>query len=196
MSRRTTGDSTMLSPPTAVAASSGAGALGAGSGSDGAGGAGAGSGGASTGVGAGAGSDTMPAPSSLRMAITAPTSTMSPSAATISTRTPDMGDGTSESTLSVDTSKSGSSSATCSPTCLNHWTIVPSTTVSPSWGILTSDTEPPRRFSSLLFGPHCLQCRALPVRDSTDSPNNSLIVGWGWTNSATSGTVASQFTAR
>ena len=69
---------------------------------------------------------------------------MSPSAATISTSTPDMGDGTSESTLSVDTSKSGSSSATSSPTCLNHWTMVPSITVSPSCGILTSDIEPPK----------------------------------------------------
>ena len=40
------------------------------------------------------------------------------------------------------------------------------------------------------------QCRARPVSASTDSPNSSLMVGWGWMNSATSGTVASQFTAR
>src|SRR5690606_8807155 len=44
----------------------------------------------------------------------------------------------SESTLSVDTSKSGSSSATVSPTALNHFVIVPSVTVSPSWGIVMS----------------------------------------------------------
>ena len=103
-------------------------------------GAGCGSGGAS--VEAGAASAAAPSP--LKIAITAPTSTVSPSAATISVSTPDMGDGTSESTLSVDTSKRGSSSATLSPTCLNHWTMVPSITVSPSCGILTSDINPPR----------------------------------------------------
>jgi hypothetical protein len=45
-------------------------------------------------------------------ASTAPTSTVSPSGTRISDRTPVTGDGTSESTLSVDTSNSGSSSAT------------------------------------------------------------------------------------
>jgi hypothetical protein len=40
--------------------------------------------------------------------------------------------------LSVDTSKRGSSSATESPTALNHFVIVPSVTVSPSWGIVMS----------------------------------------------------------
>ena len=39
-------------------------------------------------------------------------------------------------------------------------------------------------------------CRARPVSDSTVSPNNSLSVGWGWMNAATSSTVASQLTAR
>ena len=38
----------------------------------------------------------------------------------------------------MDTSKSGSSSATASPTALNHFVIVPSVTVSPSWGIVMS----------------------------------------------------------
>src|SRR5581483_7069250 len=62
-----------------------------------------------------------PAPSggaSLITASTAPTSTVSPSGTRISARYPDTGDGTSESTLSVETSKSTSSSATASPTCL------------------------------------------------------------------------------
>ena len=68
----------------------------------------------------------------------APTSTVSPSGTTISVSTPATGDGTSESTLSVDTSNSGSSSATWSPTCLSHRVMVPSVTVSPSWGIVTS----------------------------------------------------------
>ncbi len=71
-------------------------------------------------------------------ASTVPTSTVSPSGTRISVSVPDTGQGTSESTLSVDTSKSGSSSATLSPTCLNHWVMVPSVTVSPSWGISMS----------------------------------------------------------
>ena len=71
-------------------------------------------------------------------ASTTPTSTVSPSGTLISVRVPLTGEGTSESTLSVDTSKSGSSSATVSPTALNHFVIVPSVTVSPSWGIWMS----------------------------------------------------------
>ena len=67
-----------------------------------------------------------------------PTSTVSPSPTRISVTTPAVIAGTSESTLSVDTSKSGSSTATASPTCLNHFVIVPSVTVSPSCGIVTS----------------------------------------------------------
>ena len=51
----------------------------------------------------------------------------------------DAGDDTSESTLSVETSNSSSSRSTRSPTFLNHFVIVPSVTVSPSWGIVTSD---------------------------------------------------------
>ena len=91
-------------------------------------------GGASAGAGAGAA-----APASAEItASTAPTSTVSPSCTWISARKPAVGDGTSVSTLSVDTSKSTSSSATASPTFLNHLVIVPSVTVSPSWGIVMS----------------------------------------------------------
>jgi hypothetical protein len=50
---------------------------------------------------------------------------------------PAAGDGTSVSTLSVEISNSGSSWATSSPSCFSHFRIVPSMTVSPSWGILT-----------------------------------------------------------
>ena len=50
----------------------------------------------------------------------------------------ELDDGTSESTLSVDTSNSTSSSSTRSPTCLAHRVIVPSVTVSPSCGIVMS----------------------------------------------------------
>ena len=40
--------------------------------------------------------------------------------------------------MSVETSKSGSSAFTGSPGCFNQRVIVPSVTVSPSWGIVTS----------------------------------------------------------
>ncbi len=68
----------------------------------------------------------------------APTSTVSPSGTRISDTTPADGAGTSESTLSVETSNSGSSASIVSPTCLNHRVIVPSVTVSPSCGMVTS----------------------------------------------------------
>src|SRR4029077_7391452 len=71
-------------------------------------------------------------------ATTAPTSIVSPSATRISVTTPAIGDGTSVSTLWVDTSNNGSSAATLSPTFLNHCVMVPSVTVSPSWGRVTS----------------------------------------------------------
>ena len=120
-------------------------------------------------------------------ASTTPTSTVSPSCTLISVRVPLTGDGTSESTLSVDTSKSGSSSATESPTSLNHFVIVPSVTVSPSWGIVMS----------AICGSSCgYPCRARPVRLSIASPSTSAIVGWGWIRYAMSSTVASQLTAR
>ena len=83
------------------------------------------------------------APSSPMRASTVPTSTVSPSATRISVSVPLIGDGTSLSTLSVDTSNSGSSSAIESPTCLNQRVIVPSVTVSPSWGMGTSATVEP-----------------------------------------------------
>ena len=68
----------------------------------------------------------------------APTATTAPSPATISASTPASGDGTSESTLSVETSYSGWSAATDSPTPTNQRVMVPSVTVSPSCGRRTS----------------------------------------------------------
>ena len=56
---------------------------------------------------------------------------------------PAWADGTSVSTFSVETSNSTSSTATSSPTCLCHRMMVPSVTVSPSCGIVTSSTGPP-----------------------------------------------------
>src|SRR5690606_30110964 len=92
-----------------------------------------------------------------------------PSGTRISEITPLTGDGTSESTLSVDTSNSGSSSATCSPTCLNHLVIVPSVTVSPSWGIWMSAIGFGLRSSGLcgvvMMGAGSVQAPAGQVQD-------------------------------
>jgi hypothetical protein len=67
-----------------------------------------------------------------------PTSTVSPSGTRISVSTPAAGEGTSESTLSVETSKRGSSRATVSPIAFIQRVTVPSVTVSPNCGIVTS----------------------------------------------------------
>ena len=72
------------------------------------------------------------------MATTLSTGTVSPASARTSARTPPAGDGTSASTLSVETSNSGSSRSTRSPTRLFHRTIVPSAMDSPSCGMSTS----------------------------------------------------------
>ena len=95
-------------------------------------------GGAGSRARAGAGSAAGTAPASPMRASTVPTSTVPPSCTRISLSNPAAGDGTSESTLSVETSKRGSFSATWSPTSLNQRVIVPSVTVSPSWGIVIS----------------------------------------------------------
>ncbi len=67
----------------------------------------------------------------------APTSTSSSSSTRIFSTTPATGEGTSVSTLSVETSSKGSSTATSSPTCFNQRVTVPSVTDSPSAGRLT-----------------------------------------------------------
>ncbi len=82
-----------------------------------------------------------PAPSEIT-ARRVPTSAVSPSWTRISLSVPDAGAGTSESTLSVETSKSGSSASTWSPTPLSQRVIVPSVTVSPSCGIWMSTRGP------------------------------------------------------
>src|SRR5438034_6008768 len=83
-----------------------------------------------------------PAPSEIT-ARRVPTSAVSPSWTRISLSVPDAGAGTSESTLSVETSKSGSSASTWSPTLFSQRVIVPSVTVSPSCGIWMSTRGPP-----------------------------------------------------
>src|SRR3954447_25850915 len=70
-------------------------------------------------------------------ASTAPTWTVSPSAAWIFATVPLAGAGTSASTLSVETSTMTSSASTRSPSCLCHSRTVPSVTDSPIWGSVT-----------------------------------------------------------
>ena len=67
-------------------------------------------------------------------AIGAPIGTVSPSCAMIRRSSPATGDGTSIVTLSVMTSTSGSYRSTRSPGCFSHLPMVPSTTLSPTWG--------------------------------------------------------------
>src|SRR5699024_4681622 len=80
-------------------------------------------------------------PSPMR-AMTEPTSMVSSSSARISTKVPATGDGISVSTLSVETSSSGSSTSSVSPTDFSHWVMVPSVTDSPNSGISTSVASP------------------------------------------------------
>src|SRR5204863_5696963 len=80
------------------------------------------------------------APLSSMTAISALFGTVAPSSTRISLSTPSNGDGTSALTLSVMTSSSGSYLATWSPGFLSHLPIVPSATLSPSWGMVTLAT--------------------------------------------------------
>ena len=80
---------------------------------------------------------TAPASVSMR-ATTVCTGTVCPSVTSTSANTPDVGDGISASTLSVEISKIGSSRFTASPTFFSQRDIVPSAIDSPIWGITTS----------------------------------------------------------
>src|SRR2546429_247818 len=92
--------------------------------------------GAEAGAAAGAaGAAAGTAPGAPTRASGVPTSTVSPSPTRISRTVPSYGLGISVSTLSVETSTSGSSNATVSPAALSQRPIVPSVTVSPSFGI-------------------------------------------------------------
>src|SRR5690242_2350621 len=95
--------------------------------------------GAADGAGAAAGGAdaTAPASVSIRATIVC-TGTVCPSVTRTSASTPDVGDGISASTLSVEISKMGSSRLTGSPTFLSQRDIVPSAIDSPIWGITTS----------------------------------------------------------
>src|ERR1017187_4412335 len=160
---RTSGES---GPDTSAAGSAAGSSAGLASGSTG-GGAGAAAGAAATGAGAsgafsaGAATDTAAtaagasgafsagAAGSAGFAAAAPPSsamratpvlipTVAPSSTSTSDNVPAAGEGISVSTLSVEISNNGSSRSTRSPRFLSHLVSVPSTMLSPIWGITTS----------------------------------------------------------
>ncbi len=66
---------------------------------------------------------------------------------------PASGEGSSVFTLSVSTSARGSSSSTSSPSAFSQRVIVPSVTLSPSWGIVTGSAISPPSFAASSSGP-------------------------------------------
>jgi hypothetical protein len=77
-------------------------------------------------------------PASSMRATTVLMPTVLPSSTRTSESVPAAGDGISVSTLSVEISKSGSSRSMRSPGFLSHLVSVPSTMLSPIWGMTTS----------------------------------------------------------
>src|SRR5262245_58168187 len=147
----------------AEAKGAGAGA-GVGAGAAGSGAAGAGAGAAASALGAGASAAAPPSSAVSITAISALLGTVAPSSTRISLRTPANGDGTSALTLSVMTSRSGSYFSTESPGCFSHLPIVPSATLSPSWGIVTLATVAvPPAYRASVAHPASLR-RQPPVR--------------------------------
>lgn len=76
-------------------------------------------------------------PGSAMIARAVPTATTLSSSTSICSSIPPAGAGISVSTLSVATSSSGSSAATCSPGDLSQRVMVPSSMLSPSTGMYT-----------------------------------------------------------
>ena len=124
-------------------------------------------------------------------ASSAPTATVSSSPTTILVSTPEAGEGISVSTLSVETSSSGSSASTWSPSCLSHRVTVPSVTLSPSAGMVT-EVDIVLSFSFGCGGRDAVgrrqpwACRGLPASARCASPTASVWVGWAWISWATS----------
>ena len=123
-----------------------------------------------------------------------PTGTVSPAGTRISTITPSYGLGISESTLSVDTSNSGSSKATSSPACLSQLPRVPSVTVSPSLGMVTTHSS--AITCSRVEIEEDQPCRERPEKVIMVSPMASERLGWAWMSRPTSYGSASQLTDR
>src|SRR5690606_20830065 len=83
------------------------------------------------------GSAAASAASAASTAMGVPTGTVAPSFTRMACSTPLTGEGISVLTLSVMTSTRGSYFSTRSPTAFSHAPMVPSTTLSPSWGMVT-----------------------------------------------------------
>ena len=103
--------------------------------------------------------------------------------------------------MSVDTSNSGSSNSTLSPTCLNQLVSSPSVTVSPSLGIVTNHSSfDMQRLPFPLEIPFPLEvrqpCSERPEKVIMVSPIASERLGWAWISRPTSLGNASQLTAR
>ncbi len=116
-------------------------------------------------------------------ASSAPTSTVSSSSALISRSVPATGEGISVSTLSVETSRSASSTATSSPTCLSQRVTVPSVTDSPRAGRVTDvvlpppDDSPPDDFSAAA-GCSCSAAGCSGSSDCSASPSSASASAW------------------
>ena len=129
--------------------------------------------GAATTGATGGGVAALVAPSAIT-ASSAPTATVESTATTIFCKIPATGDGISVSTLSVETSRSGSSTATMSPSFFNQRVTVPSVTDSPSAGIVTEKVilfSPVTRVNEVVYQqvlsvPHQQLRRALGGRES------------------------------
>ena len=140
-------------------------------------------------------------------ASSAPTATVSSSATVIPRRIPATGEGISVSTLSVETSSSGSSASTRSPSFFSQRVTVPSVTLSPSWGMDT-ETDMASRDSFVVRHLRCglswqggarppglgYACTwsGFPASARCASPIASDWVGCGWMSCATSIGSASQ----
>ncbi len=102
----------------------------------------------------------VPAPGWPIFASSPPTATVTSSSAVMDSSVPDTGEGISVSTLSVETSTSGSSAATWSPTFFSQRVTVPSVTDSPSSGISTGVAAPPADAAAAGLGSSGADCSA------------------------------------
>jgi hypothetical protein len=128
----------MASPEAATGAAGAVDATGAGVGAATGAAAGAATGAGAATAGGGGGGVTATAPGLLESARSgSPTCTVAPGCAKICATKPSSVAGTSALALSVSTSTSTSPDFTWSPTLTNHFTMIPSTTLSPSAGIMT-----------------------------------------------------------
>ena len=111
-----------------------------------------------------------PAPRRMR-AMTWPTVTVSPSAASSSVMTPAAGAGSSTSTLSVEISTIVSPSATLEPTSTCHSSSVPSVTDSPAPGVTMSTISPAPSAGGASAAGGGARAAPLPAAPLPDAPS-------------------------